>query len=63
MPAEETLFLISTMSRDDLENTHPLVKSETRVLSQGMKRPESEADRWTPYTAEVKKVYSYISAP
>jgi hypothetical protein len=47
-------FLLSTASTPSLEPTQPPTRWVSRVLSQGIKQPEREADHSRPSNAEVK---------
>jgi hypothetical protein len=56
-------FLFSTSSRPAL-GVHPISYSmSTGAFFPGVKRPRYEADRSPPTSAEVKKMWIYISTP
>jgi hypothetical protein len=55
-------FLFSTSSTPTLKPTQPLVEW-VRALSLGVKRQGREADDSHPASADVKKIWMYISTP
>jgi hypothetical protein len=56
-------FLFSTSSRPALAPIQPPIQWVPGVLSPGVKRSGSEADRSLPTSAEVKKTWIYTSTP
>jgi hypothetical protein len=62
-PCRVKNVLFSTSSRPALRPTQPLFQSVPGVLSSGVRRPEREAERSHPTSAEVKKRWIYPSTP
>jgi hypothetical protein len=56
-------FHFSTSSRPALGPTQPPIQWISEALSPGIKRPGREDDHSPPTSAEVKKVWIYISTP
>jgi hypothetical protein len=56
-------FLFSTSFRPALGPTQPPIQWVPRALSPGIKRQGHESDHSSPASAEVKKMWIYISAP
>jgi hypothetical protein len=55
--------IFSTSSRPALGPTQPLIKWVPGALSPGLNRPGSEADHSPSTSAEVRKVWIYMSTP
>jgi hypothetical protein len=56
-------FLFSMSSRPALGSTKPLIQWVPGAISLGAKHLGSEADHLPPASAEVKKMWIYISIP
>jgi hypothetical protein len=56
-------FLFSKSSRLALGSTQPPIQWVPGALSPGVKRQGHEADYYPPTSAEVKKMWIYISTP
>jgi hypothetical protein len=55
--------IFSTSSRSALRSTQPPIQWVPGVLSPGLKLPGREADYSPPTSAEVKKIWIFISTP
>jgi hypothetical protein len=62
-PGKVNNSLISTSSRPALGSTQPLIQWAQWTLSTGVKRSRREADHSPPASAEVRKMWIYISTP
>jgi hypothetical protein len=62
-PAEAGNFSLTTVSRMALGPAQPPIQCVPGAFSQGIKRPECEADNSPPSIAEVKNAWSYTSTP
>jgi hypothetical protein len=60
-PGRGKNFLFSTLSRPALGSTQLPIHWVPGALSSGVKRPGREADHSSPASAEVKKMWIYIS--
>jgi hypothetical protein len=62
-PSRVKNFLFSTLSRPVLGSTQPPIQWVPGALSPGVKWQGREADHSPPTSAEVKKMWIYISTP
>jgi hypothetical protein len=62
-PGRVKNFLFSTSSRLALGPTQPTIQWAPGALSLGVKQSGREADHSPPASAEVKKMWIYISTP
>jgi hypothetical protein len=62
-PGRVKNFLSSTSSRPALGSTQPAIQWVLGALSPGAKRPGREVDQSPSTSAEVKKMFIYISTP
>jgi hypothetical protein len=62
-PGRVKNFLFSTLSRPVLGFTRPPIQWVSGALLKGIKRPGRECDHSPPTSAEVKKMWIYISTP
>jgi hypothetical protein len=54
MPGRGKIILFSKASRQALEPTQPLIQWVPAAIYLGVKRPRSEADQFSPFSAAVK---------
>jgi hypothetical protein len=55
IPGKGIFFLFSTASIPVLGATQPPIQWVPGALSPGVKRPEREADHWSPSSTKIKK--------
>jgi hypothetical protein len=63
VPVGSRIFLFSSSSRPILGFTQPPIQSVTGDLSTEVKRRRRESDHSPPTSAEIKKMWLYISIP
>jgi hypothetical protein len=57
------VFVAIQMINTPRNHTQPPIQWVPEALSQGIKRPEHEADHSPPTSAEIKKTWIYTSTP